>query len=332
MKDEKEQYKRFGELKPMENIDLIEKVKTALLAMQRFSWEQGVTAQAFLELGEDDWVILLARAAVMRQLDSKLAAFSANATATDPASNGEPVLYAAKITGDPLFTEAAQKMLDCLLNATHKNNDGIFYHAPDAKQIWVDALYMVPPFLAAAGHIDEAIRQIRGFRKVLWNPKDRLYSHYWDDDVKAFGRKDYWGVGNGWAAAGLTRVIRLLPETRVEERREIITYVREVIDGCLAHVRDDGLFHYIVDDQSTFVETNLAQMISYSIYRGVAGGWLSDSFLQPAKILRKASHKMVDRYGLVQGVCGCPRFDHPGIAPEGQAFFLLMEAAANEVE
>ena len=35
----------------------------------------------------------------------------------------------------------------------------------------------------------------------------------------------------------------------------------------------------------------------------------------------------VDAHGLVQGVCGAPRFDRPGTAPEGQAFFLLMEAA-----
>ena len=32
-------------------------------------------------------------------------------------------------------------------------------------------------------------------------------------------------------------------------------------------------------------------------------------------------------YGLVQGVCGAPHFDHPGTAAEGQSFFLLMEAA-----
>ena len=40
-----------------------------------------------------------------------------------------------------------------------------------------------------------------------------------------------------------------------------------------------------------------------------------------------AAHAKVDAYGLVQGVCGAPRFDHSGRAPEGQAFFLLMEAA-----
>jgi len=40
---------------------LLKQVSLALLAMQRYSWEQGVAAQAFLELGETDTAILLAR-------------------------------------------------------------------------------------------------------------------------------------------------------------------------------------------------------------------------------------------------------------------------------
>jgi unsaturated rhamnogalacturonyl hydrolase len=38
----------------------------------------------------------------------------------------------------------------------------------------------------------------------------------------------------------------------------------------------------------------------------------------------------VDRYGLVQGVCGSPEFSSPGTACEGQAFFLLMEEARRD--
>jgi unsaturated rhamnogalacturonyl hydrolase len=30
----------------------------------------------------------------------------------------------------------------------------------------------------------------------------------------------------------------------------------------------------------------------------------------------------------VQGVCGSPHFDKPGIAAEGQSFYLMLDAAA----
>jgi hypothetical protein len=88
----------------------------------------------------------------------------------------------------------------------------------------------------------------------------------------------------------------------------------------------------VIDDNSTFVETNAAQMISYSIYRGLQDGYLDNSYLKYARRMREAVTRKIDPYGLVQCVCGSPNFDGPGTAPEGQAFFLLMEAAATEVE
>jgi hypothetical protein len=43
--------------------------------------------------------------------------------------------------------------------------------------------------------------------------------------------------------------------------------------------------------------------------------------------MRAAARAKVDQYGVVQGVCGAPTFDHAGVAAEGQAFFLMMEVA-----
>jgi len=315
-----------------EEKELIEKVKVALLGMQRYNWEQGVAAQAMLELGDDKWVVSLARAAVMRQQNGRFSVIGNHDPLTDSASVGEAVIYAAKITGDPLFTRAANEMLHLLLTTDHKAKNGALYHVNVRKEIWVDAYYMAPPFLAVAGYYKEAMKQIEGYREFLWNEDDKLFSHIWDDEKKEFKRKDYWGVGNGWAAAGMTRVIKTLPKEMVQEKKRLINYVRDVIDGCLAHMRDDGFFHDIVDNPKTFVETNLGQMLSYSIYRGVEGGWLNRSYIEYAEKMRMAARSKVDQYGLMQDVCGVPEFNRPYIAPEGQAFFLLMEAAARDYE
>jgi hypothetical protein len=35
----------------------------------------------------------------------------------------------------------------------------------------------------------------------------------------------------------------------------------------------------------------------------------------------------MDASGFVQGVCGAPGFDRPGISMEGQSFCIMMEAA-----
>jgi unsaturated rhamnogalacturonyl hydrolase len=312
--------------------DTIRKVINAMLSMQRRAWEQGVASQALLELGETDLVILMAKDAVVNQKkDGRLGLNEGDKPVADPASNGEPVLIAAKITGDPALKKAADQMADFLMHKAPRTPDGTIYHNYIENMIWVDAFYMAPPFLAAAGYPGEAVKQIQGYRKILLNPEKKLYYHIWDQDRQKFERKLFWGVGNGWAAAGMTRVIRALPDSMMNEKKLIESYVREVIDACLKYQCEDGLFHDILDDPSTFTEANCAQMIAYSIYRGVKGGWLDNSYLKKADTIRKAVHKKVDKFGLVQGVCGAPNFDHPGTATEGQAFFLLMEAAYNDL-
>jgi len=309
----------------------VQKVKQALLTMQRAAWEQGVAAQAFLEWGDSDIVVLMAHDAVVRQFeDGRLAMLGTDHAVTDPAANGEPLLYAAQITQNPMYRDAAQRMLDYLLHHAPKTARGVLHHITNQPQVWIDSMYMAPPFLAVAGQPREAVRQIDGMRDLLWDREKRLFSHIWDDGQQQFARKDHWGVGNGWAAAGMTRVIRALPEEMAEERARLIGYVREVLDGCLVYQRPDGLFHDIVDDPESFIETNLAQMLAYTIYRGIQEGWLEASYREAADRMRSAARAKVDEYGLVQDVCGSPTFLLPGTASEGQAFFLLMEIAWKE--
>lgn len=310
----------------------LEKVKRAMLAMQRRAWEQGTAAQALLELGETDLVVLLAKDAVVNQLkDGRLGLNEGNAPVCDPAVNGEPVLFAAKVTGDPALRQAADRMLEFVQFKAPRTRAGIIYHNQIENRIWVDALYMLPPFLAVAGHPAEAMKQIAGCRKALQDPVKKLYSHMWDEDRQDFERKALWGSGNGWAMAGMTRVLRALPETMTAERSQLVGWIREIVDAALPWRRPDGLFHDVLDDPTTFVETNFAQMLAYTLYRGMAGGWLPPSHRETADSLRAAALAKVDAFGLVQGVCGAPNFNRPGTSTEGQAFCLLMEAARRDL-
>ncbi len=312
--------------------DTVTKVINAMLSMQRRAWEQGVAAQSLLELGEKELVILLAKDAVVNQKkDGRLGLNEGDRPVADPASNGEPVLFAARETGDESLKLAADRMLEFLLYKAPRTPDGIIYHNYIENMIWVDAFYMLPPFLVVAGQPEEAVKQIVGYRKILLNPEKKMYYHIWDQDRKKFERGLFWGVGNGWAAAGMTRVVGTLPQSMEADKKMIIGFIRELLDACLKYQRSDGLFHDILDDPSSFVETNTAQMLAYTIFRGVKGGWLDSSYLKYALKMRRAAHNKVDKYGLVQGVCGAPNFNRPGTATEGQAFFLLMEASYDDL-
>src|SRR5689334_6290971 len=152
------------------------KVKQAMLAMQRRPWEQGVAAQALLELGDLDTMVLLAKdSAYLQSQDGRLAMPETNAVVTDPAANGEAVMTAARISGDASLQQSAQRMADYLLHTALRTSDGILYHLNDKRQIWIDSMYMAPPFLAVMGYPDEAVHQIEGMKHYLWNTEKKLF-------------------------------------------------------------------------------------------------------------------------------------------------------------
>ncbi|MDP4093293.1 MAG: glycoside hydrolase family 88 protein [Bacillota bacterium] len=310
----------------------IEKVKMAALAMQRDSWEQGVLSQALLELGDHEGALLLARDAVVRQgADGRLGLTYGSNTVTDPAANTEAVLFAAEFTKDPFYIKAASRMEDWLLNKAQRTDEGVLCHMLDTKQVWLDSLYMAVSGLGALGHYSEMMKQIKGIRKLLWDPTKRLFSHMWDDQSRTFIRKNFWGVGNGWAAAGMAKAYDFLPDGMKSEKELLKSHIIELLDSCITYQRPDGFFHDVLDDPQTFVETNLAQMLAYTIYKGILGGWLDKRYLNHADTMRTAANLKVDKCGLVLDVCGAPHFDRPGTAAEGQAFYLLMEAAADKL-
>ncbi|MDL2323656.1 glycoside hydrolase family 88 protein [Ruminococcaceae bacterium OttesenSCG-928-A16] len=306
-----------------------EKVKLALLGMQRHSWEQGVAMQAFLEQGDMEAVVALAKEAVWRQTpDGRAAMIGVSDAITDPCAVGEGLLAAANHTKAQDLLHGNQLLLQWALQKAPRNASGVLYHLNTSKQFWVDSMYMLPPYLAASGYYTQALDNLYGYWQALFDEEASLMHHMWDDETKTYVRAAHWGVGNGWALAALARMFNLLPTKMLPEKQRIAAMGQTLVDGVLKYMRQDGLFHDVVDDPSTFVETNLSQMLAYTLYRGVHSGWLPSSYLAPAQKLRSAARSKVDEYGLVQGVCGSPSFDKPGVAPEGQAFYLLMESAA----
>jgi rhamnogalacturonyl hydrolase YesR len=310
----------------------IAKAAAAAMAMQRRDWEQGILAQAMLEADDREKVILLTKAAMVQRTQDGRMGVVVSGSPTDPAMGGAAYAQAAEWTGDPLMRQAVAGLLDWIRNKAPRNPEGILYHTFGAPEIWSDGFNGAPPFLAAMGFHDEALTQIEGFRQRLWDPEKKLLAHIWDDGKRQFTDASYWGGGNGWAAAGLARVIRSLPSERRQDRERLAGFAREIVDGCLQYQRADGLFHNVVDRPATFVETNLAQMLAFAVYEGVAGAWLPQSYKAHADRMREAARQKMDAYGYVQGACGAPNFDRPGTSTEAQAFCIMMEAAGSKTE
>ncbi|THG98913.1 hypothetical protein EW026_g3358 [Hermanssonia centrifuga] len=259
------------------------------------------------------------------------------------------------------------------------SKDALFSHKIDALQIWSDTVYMLSPFLASSSvfhaHpnrsstrfgpqdlLEMSLRQIILASTILQSSSGE-WSHIFDLDKGVFQRKAYWGVGNGWACGGIARVLKTLAEAIEADDsiadvllnhanlgliQDCYNILRKTLDANLHHIRSDGLFHDVLDDKESFVETNLSQQLSYTLFRLLDLHSYSSSrvlerlhlpLLKPmtviewegkASLMREAAMCKTDDWGFVRGVCGSPRFDKAGTAAEGQAWAILMEVARAE--
>jgi len=309
-----------------------EKAKKALLAMQRAAWEQGTAIQAMIECADYDMLRLLVHDALVRQTpDGRTCMLGSDNAVTDPVAAGYGILKCRELFGDEKYKQAADRLYDYCKNKAPRNAAGTVYHINNHREIWSDAIYMLPPFLAAYGDYDECLKQIRGYRTSLWNVDKKLFSHIWSDDENRFTDVHFWGGGNGWAAAAFAIIYELLPANQQAYKTEIAGYLVELLEGLQANVRPDGLFNNNVGEADTFVETNLSQMTAFAIFKGVKTGAIDKKYLTFAKKLKEGALAKVDKYGYVQDAAGSPYFNSPGTSTEAQSFLLMMLAAEGKV-
>ena len=314
-------------------MEKFEKVKLAMLSMQRHSWEQGVAMQALWELGDEEGAIRLAiEAAYRKHGDGRVASIGGMSAQTDPSACGEVLLRAAKKTQIEALKDAAEAMLEFNLTKAPRSAKGILYHIDYDQSFWVDSMYMLPPFLAAAGHYEEAVKQINGYWEALFIEEKEMLGHRYDDATKEFQRDAIWATGNGWALAGIARVIDLIPESQYEVRLELTKKAVQLITGFIKYLREDKLVHDVLDDPSTYVDGAGTLLFAYGIYRGILTDWLSPVLKELADGCMDAVSENVDMYGFVRDVAGAPHFESSGISPEAQAFYLLAYAARTKIE
>ncbi len=313
----------------------MEKVKMAMLSVQRYPWEQGVCMQALYEAGDIEVAVAMAHDAVLRQQpDGRLAVINENITVTDPAANGICVKKAYDITGDEIYLTAANKMLDYLMHAAPRTDKGILCHTEisfhdgfSPNQIWADSIYMAPPFLAEMGEVEEAYFQIKGMYDYLIDHKTGLLRHIYDAGTNQFVRDKLWATGNGWAVLGMLYVYEIAKRTGftdISANLEVMS--RNILDHMLSYQLIDGRFHDFLDDESSFIDGTSAMMMATYIYRAVGQGLLPVEYVKYADIVSETMEKYVDAYGIIHGVCGSPHFVSEGTSAESMAAYVMMNS------
>lgn len=342
------------------------KIRSNLLEIASASWELGTAAEALLELS---WpglsvfnatafpppgrlkgtafptdVVNIANRTVSQRPSGSLSLIANQGSAADPASLGVSVLLAnwtRKQISNHDYSEAATDELTYLLEIAPQSDEGAISHRANEVQLWSDFTYMVPPFLAYFGALKGGLPG-RNLLQIAYD-QCRLYRDALRDDsglwrhitLGSFEDKTHWATGNGWAAAGMMRVLSTMNHTSdarrfADHQANLTKWIDEILTESWSHQRPDGGLFNVIDDPKSFMDTSSTALIASVTYRMAV--FRNDTSLIPAanRALKLVKNN-VDGDGWLQNTVNPITFRDPlpttEHSPEGQAFLLLLQAA-----
>lgn len=179
---------------------------------------------------------------------------------------------------------------------------------PRKWTLWADDLYMSVPFLARMGelsgvsaYVDDGARQVINFHKYLFNRGVGLMYHCWYSDVARPGIA-FWGRANGWAVMAQVELLDRLPKDH-PRRDTLLNLLHLHISGIVRYQSKSGLWHQLLDRDSSYLETSCSAMFTYAIARAVRNGYVSPEFTAAARRGWDGVMTRIRPDGKIEGIC-----------------------------
>jgi Predicted unsaturated glucuronyl hydrolase involved in regulation of bacterial surface properties, and related proteins len=151
-------------------------------------------------------------------------------------------------------------------------------------RFWIDDMYMINIIQLQAfrvtgdiRYINRAAKEMVVYLQQLQRPNGLFY-HAPDAPF-------YWGRGNGWMAAGMTELLRYLPQEN-PDRPYILDAYRLMMDTLKKHRNKQGIWNQLIDEPDCWPETSGSAMFTYAMIMGIKNGWLDKKEYE--KVARKA--------------------------------------------
>lgn len=194
----------------------------------------------------------------------------------------------------------------------------IVYNSENYQQLWDDTLMMSVLPLAKIGllldrphYVEEAKRQFMLHIKYLADRKTGLWFHGWTFDGNHNFADALWARGNCWVTIAIPEFIELLDLPEDDGLRMFLLETLEVQVKALEKTQHkDGLWHTLLDDPSSYLESSAAAGFSYGILKSIRKGYLDKKY-EPVGIKAvKAVLDNISEDGELQNVSfGTPVFD-----------------------
>ena len=203
-------------------------------------------------------------------------------------------------------------------------------------RLWIDDMFMITILQTQAYRATGQVAYLQRAAKEMAYYLDTLQRtnglFYHAPDVPF-----YWARGNGWMAASMTELLKVLPDDD-PNRPRIMEGYKLMMQGLKHCQNQEGLWNQLIDQPDFWTETSGSAMFAYAIITGIKQGWLdAQVYGSTARKAWLAMAKYLDNQGNVREVCvGTNKladkqyyYDRPRIAGDyhGQApYFWCMTA------
>lgn len=201
-----------------------------------------------------------------------------------------------RIANEQWTTPADESKLDA--EAREAVAQGLSWHT----RFWIDDMYMITMLqtqayraTGEAKYLDRAAEEAVAYLEKLQQPNGLFYHA---PDVPFF-----WGRGDGWFAAGMSEMLRAMPENHPRRARILESY-QKMMATLLKYQDESGMWRQLIDDPQSWPETSCTGMFTFAFITGVKYGWLDAETYGPAA--RKgwlALVKYIEPNGDLREVC-----------------------------
>ncbi|MCL2891650.1 glycoside hydrolase family 88/105 protein [Brenneria tiliae] len=167
------------------------------------------------------------------------------------------------------------------------------------QQLWDDTLMMCALPLMKIGRlfnrpefVEEAVYQFLFHTQQLMDKKTGLWFHGWTFDGNHNFAEALWARGNCWITMAIPDLLELLDVPPENATRRYLQQVLERQIKTLAQWQDEsGLWHTLLDDPSSYLESSATAGFAYGILKAVRKRYISKEY---AAIGEKAIKGILD--------------------------------------
>ena len=221
--------------------------------------------------------------------------------------------YLAEYTGEEKYVKVCEQEAEWIMKSFPRTKENGFQHmtsdSENDGELWDDTLFMTVLFLANMGRIlkrrdylEEAEYQFMVHTKYLADKDTGLWYHGWTFKEKHNFAQALWGRGNCWITAAIPLFLQIDEDCPASVSEFLKQTLNRQIESLEKYQDESGMWHTLVDDATSYVETSATCGFAFGILQAVQMGIVDEKYLRMAQKALRPVMNHIQPDGVVEQV------------------------------